>query len=1170
MRLKIIIVLSFFGFFIVQNNASAQQVTWTKNNASLKDVFFEIKKQTNFKVLWPSAALKKVKKIDVNFVKSPLEEVLLKCLKNQGLDFTIVKDVIIIKLKVNFEDKKYFTVIGKVIDVNNKPLARASVTVKGTFSTYYTDEEGGFKCDNLNVKDVLLVSFVGYESKQVFVNEIEQIIRLVKYNSVLQEVMISTGYQDIKKKLMTGAISQMRKEDLVINGNYTIEQMLQGKIAGVDVTSTSGLVGTRQKIRVRGTSTLLGNQDPLWVVDGIIQEDPLPFKASELNRYDTNVANQDGLNTYVGSAISWLNPYDIEDITVLKDAASTAIYGVKAANGVIVINTKHGKLGDARIHYNTNISIQPKLSYDKLNLMNSQERIEVSREIYERGLISFKGLNNIGYQALLGQYLNKIIDGSTFDREVKKLEIINTDWFDLLYEIPTNQMHGISVGGGSENNTYYGSLGYKDQKGHAKGNGQQSYLGSINFSSNLLKRLSIAMRISGDYSNTKGFNGTNPYTYATTTSRAIPGYLEDGELAYYLSSNGYRYHILNELANTGNSNNKTSLTSSINVKYQLPYGFRFESVFGLGFTNTSSELFSSENSNEITALRGYEYGTYNASDIKYKQSPLPIGGKIEAEFSKNINYTFRNSIGYSTTMAKHIVSGLLGIEARSNRYNGQTNLTYGYMPFLGKTIINPPAIITNLIGEITENTLYRDKFKYSYIDRIANYTSYFATVAYSFDDRYVLNTSVRGDASNRFGQDAKLQFKPIWAVGFKWNIMLEDWISRKWWLNDFNLRTTYGYQGNVAENYGPNLIATIPSATEDLNEFTGESILKIGVLPYTNLRMEKTQTLNFGLDMSFFDNRISATIDYYNKKSMDLIVLKEIPFEYGSPTMPVNGGELINKGIELLVNFIPVKNQNIVWSIGMNASKNNNKVTKKLLPNAHWYTATTGLYAVENYPLSSFWVMDYTGPSSKDGSPTFNIPITREGKVDASHYMTYGGHEIADFIGGINSSFRYKNFQFMINAYLSVGGRKLLPALFSSNMLSWAPNEFNNLSASFTDRWKQPGDELLNNNPSLPTHDIPLLNIPGELTPYSSYAFYNRSTVRVVNASFFRINNINFRYTLPDYWNAKIHSKSISVGYSLSNCCTWRSKDYNGVDPEVSSGSQPLPRVHSLNLSMIW
>jgi TonB-linked SusC/RagA family outer membrane protein len=1174
MRLTTLILLT--SILQVTATTYAQKITLSEKNSSIDKVFDKIRSQSGFDFIYTTSAMKNANPVDINIKNKDMKDALQLIFEKQPLSYTIEGNSVIISSKNKPFNKiiaglNNIEVKGKVVDENGKPLIRATIKIKHEPGfIYYTNDYGEFKIPSVDEKAILIISFLGYESKEVKVVKELGNIQLIEISGKLQEVTVSTGYQVIDKSRMTGSISKVKAEDLVINGTTTLEQSLQGKIAGLEVVNNSGVIGSRQTVRVRGTSTLLGSQEPVWVVDGIIQEDPLPFKASELNRFGKDVSNETALKNFIGSTISWLNPYDIEDITVLKDAASTAIYGVKAANGVIVINTKRGQAGrPPSITYSNSFSSQSKYNYDKLQLMNSLERVDVSREIWNNGLISANAMDNVGFQGVLKQYLEQKISYDQFNSGVKKLEVSNTDWLDILFQTPLNQNHNISIsGGGSGGGSYFGSFGYNNQKGLAKGNGQSAYNGNISFTSNINNKFTITSRISGSYSKTEGFKNIDPYEYAITTNRAISAFEEDGTLSYYRNGN-FQYNILNELANSGNENIKTSLNANISAKYQLPLGLRIESVLGLAYTGTNGESYATDQTNEITARRRYEYGAFSPETNEYKASPLPVGGLLSSLDSRNINYTWRNAITYGTTInKKHSITGMMGMEMRSNMYRGSSISSYGYLPEMGKIMVDVPLTVLNGTNYI-ENSVMQGLSTHTITDQKANYISYYLTGGYTYDNRYVLSASVRGDASNRFGQDKRSRFKPVWALGARWNVAREHWFDQNTWFNDFSIRTSFGHQGNVAENYGPDLITKIGG----LNNLTGEALLNISTLPYANLRMEKTRSINLGVDFGILKNRITGSVDYYNKKSKDLIILLNVPFENGVSQMPVNNGNMTNYGYDVALSFTPVRNKDFTWTLGSNFSKNYNKVESKLLPNPTWNNATSGTYVVEGYAVSSFWVFDYKGLNPTNGLPMFNIPTGTDNvntRTDASAYMVYGGKLNADFTTGLNTSFRYKNLTLSTNMYLSVGGKKILAPVYNADMTNNTPNEYNNLPKILVDRWRVPGDETKTNVPALPYFGVPFLTLPGEITSYSPYALYNFSTLRVVDASYLRIGNINVSYTLPAELCKTLHTKNISLGYSLSNPYTFVSKDYKGLDPEVASGNQPLPRIHVLNMAITF
>ena len=311
----------------------------------LENVFKLIEQKGEYTFLYSIEDMDQISSVNVNVKQADLKEVLDICLANTKLTYEINGRLVIIRVKDENPKVKERVIKGVVKDRKGEPLPGVTVLVKGTAVGVATDIDGKFTMNATRDTVNLLFSFIGMKTKEVVWKGQKDLVVVLEDDSREMEEVVVTGYQTIKKSNMAGSVSTVKGEDLVITGTESLEQMLQGKLPGVVITNQNGMVGTRQKVRVRGTSTLLGSQEPVWVVDGIIQEDPLPFKAEELTLFGHDPDNFDIIRNFVGSAISWLNPSDIKDVTVLKDASSTAIYGVKAANGVIVITTKKGETG---------------------------------------------------------------------------------------------------------------------------------------------------------------------------------------------------------------------------------------------------------------------------------------------------------------------------------------------------------------------------------------------------------------------------------------------------------------------------------------------------------------------------------------------------------------------------------------------------------------------------------------------------------------------------------------------------------------------------------------------------------------------------------------------------------------------------------------------------------
>ncbi|MCQ4873614.1 SusC/RagA family TonB-linked outer membrane protein [Butyricimonas paravirosa] len=1138
------------------------------SGGKLENVFKMIEQKGEFTFLYSIEDVDHVSSININVKQAGLKEVLDICLASTKLTYEINGRLIVIRVRDEKPEDKMMIIKGSVKDKKGEPLPGVTIIEKGTSVGVASGINGEFTFTTTKRDSVFLIfSFVGMKTKVILWKGQKELKVVMEEDAQEMDEVVVTGYQTVKKSNMAGSVSTVKAEDLILNGTQSLEQALQGKLPGVVITNQDGLVGTRQKVRVRGTSTLLGSQDPVWVVDGIIQEDPLPFKATELTLFGKDPDNIDMIRNFVGSAIAWLNPSDIQDVTVLKDASATAIYGVKAANGVIVITTKKGSKGRMSLNYSGNFSIGSKITYDKMNLMNSKERVDVSREIFETGLVSSVGLDPVGYQGLLEQYLQEKISYTEFNAGVKKLETVNTDWFDLLYENPFSHSHNLSISGGSETTTYYASFGINKNNGTAKGNDSESYQGSVNVTSLFWDKLQVSAKVSGTVTKTTGFSKIDPYSYASKTSRVIAAFDEDGEYSYYKAQNGYKYNVLNELDNTGNKNTTNSINASINVTWEILKGLKFESTFGYNYSSSFGETWATEFSNYVSAIRGYNFGEYGPNDLKYKQSSLPHGGELSIAEYRNGSYTWRNQFSYVKNFGMHLITAMVGQECKSAKYDGLTETIYGYLPGRGKTVMNPPATIQDALGNIRENTLYSSRQRVSIKDNTSNTLSFYGAFTYTFDERYVLNASIRSDASNRFGQDKSARYQPVWSVGLRWNMGREHFLEGQDLLNEFSIRASFGYQGNANESAGPDLIAYMPSGSTGVSNVTGEYLLKIKSLPNPTLKWEKTKTVDLGIDFVFWKNKISGSFEYYHKKTSDAIINRQVPYEAGVLSMPMNGGSLTNSGWELGVSFAPVRTKNFLWSLGLNTSKNYNEVTSNLETNENWQEATSGSLYKKGYPVSGFWAFEFAGLSPENRTPLYNLDGVDkpEAVTDATQFMKYMGKLDPDFTAGINTTFKYKDLTLSASFNLQVGGKKFLAPIFDSEMSNNTPYEYNNLPKDLVKRWRKAGDEKITNIPSIPAKGKAFV----DLANGSDYAYrmYNFSDIRVADASFLRCNNITLSYNLSNGWITKF-AQNMGFTFSVSNPFIIVSHDYKGKDPEVATGSQPISQNYTFSVNI--
>lgn len=1149
----------------------AENVSFEQKKLTIDQVFNTITVQLKYDIFYSDDAIDVKRTVELSELNLTVEETLRQILGNKYEYKFVGKTIVVLPKATIAQQKKAIRVVGVVTDEQKKALPGVTVVVKGLAIGTATDVNGKYALTLPEIEKLsLLFSFVGMKTQEVKYVGKDTINVVMEEDLTAMEEVVVTGYQTFKKHEMVGAVERVKGDDLFTNGNQSLEQMLQGRIAGMAIVNPSGMVGTRQKVRVRGTSSILGNQEPIWVVDGMIQEDPLPFKTSEFSTLgQVSNENMDMIRDFVGGAISWLNPSDIEDITVLKDAAATVMYGVKAANGVIVITTKKGKAGRMSVSFNARVSVTPRVDYKDLELMNSKERVDVSREIIENGLIDNADLADIGYEGAYKNYIFNKISWDEFNNQVDRLETVNTDWFDILFCDPMSQNYSVGISGGSERFTYRTSLGATLTRGTAKGNDKTGYNGSINISTWLHPtKVRLNARLSGNYAKTDAFYKVDPYSYAYSMNRAIPCFNEDGSLYYYAGKKGtpFKYNVLHEIANTGNSNTSTSFNGSFSLIWDIVRGLKLTSTFGCGVSNVNGETYATEESYYITKdVRGYEFGAYKPSDIEYQMSKLPHGGELNKANDRNLNYTWRNQIDYNLLLGEdHRFNFMFSNEIRSSQYNGYSNTIYGYLPGRGKSVMMPPTMVNDGYGKMSGNNIY-NKYKNIITDRKSNTLGFLFNASYSYKERYVINLSARTDASNKFGENKKSRRLPVWSSGFRWNMAEETWMKSISLFNELSFRVSYGWQGNVAENFGPNLIAQIPGT--GIDNLTGEYLLAIKSLAYPDLRWEKTQSLNLGFDMGFLKNRLMASVNYYYKKTTDLISQQQIPYEFGMLSMPVNEGDMENSGYELTITAVPVRTKDFVWNLSFNTANNKNKIKSKVSTDYSWRTATQGGLLKEGYAYSSFWAFEMDGLDSQ-GFPNYVFPDIKDAALleDCSNWMKYAGKREADFTGGLNTSIRYKTLTLSASFNLSIGNHKFLAKIFEEGG-GGVPNAYYNLPKELVNRWREPGDEATTNIPRLPYKDIKGFYLPNE--EWGVYhTLYSYTMGRVVNASFLRCNNLNLSYTLPVDLVKQMRLKQCSLNLGISNPFIIVSKDFKGKDPEVATGSQPISQTYTLGISI--
>ncbi len=1085
------------------------------------------------------------------------------------------------------------TITGKVLDEDGEPLIGVTVLVKGTNVGVATDLNGNFKVTfPAGAESTLIFSQIGMRTQTVKCTDDKPLKITMQIDPArLDEVIIvDDGYNRLPRKDMVGAYTTVKAEDIIMPAYQTVDQMLQGKIAGLQVINTSSRVGATPQITIRGTSTLLGNKSPLWVVDGVIQEEPLSIDVSSW--LTGNMAE------LIGNEISWLNPNDIENITVLKDASATAIYGSRASNGVIVLTTKRGSKERTSVRYSTHFSVRQRPHYGLYDFMNSKERVQFSKEAYDAGVRYQRApLPQIyTYEGLMAMFNNRQITESEFVAQMQKLETVNTDWFNLLTRNSISQNHNVSVSGGSQRTTYSASVGYSQNDGIEIGNENDQFTSRLNVRSEFNERLSMSLNLNGSIRNSDGYGpGVNPYSYALNTSRAVPAYADDGSLAYYKNYytyrlnpvlggyNTYSYNIFHEMANSYSKNKGVNFNGSATFDFRILDWLSWQGTGSLTQSMNDTEGYAGEKSSHIEQLyRGYPHGSERSGSEKFNAALLPFGGMLTTSNSEGLSLSMSHRLVSSKTFNEnHRINGMLGWEVRSSKQRSNGNTTWGYVPERGEILVSPsrPTEVVPVGGGTNYdiqwgalNNLFNGGWRKSTTE--TNYMSFFGTLAYSLKNRYVFNFNVRSDASNRFGQDQNKQFDPTWSAGYSWKIAEEPFVKENIsWLDQMNFRSTYGVQGYVISSISPELIARYEGILRGYNEY----YLKISSLPNPHLKWEQTKTWNLGLDLSLFG--ISTNLEYYGRRTT-AISRMDVAQEYGMPSLLLNGGILKNHGVEASLNFTPFRRNDFAWTIGLNFARNWNRselsdraAKADEVNHMDYLAGNPGRPLKKGYPLAAFWSFSFADLDPENGYPLFN-QIENDAKeaygsqdVDPTSFLVYSGSFAPVADGGLNTRLRWKGFSFGADFAVALGAQKRFPNPYSAFSQGKMPSPFSNVSKMLNDRWKQKGDEAFTHIPAVYTSVLDLYNIylPNGLY-MSRYDMWAQSDVMIGNASYLRCTQLSFSYNFPHDICGKVGLSNISINANVNNLFVIASKKWGGYDPEL--GNSITPKVYSVGLSL--
>lgn len=951
-------------------------------------------------------------------------------------------------------------ITGRVVSESGEELPGVSVLIKGTQSGTATDDRGNFSIPVPDENAVLIFSFIGYVRQEVTVGTSSRLEVSLKADNLILDEQVIIGYGEVKKSDLTGAVSSIQSKDITRANPVMAARAIQGQVAGATVTKTSNRPGAGYGITIRGENTINFSTEPLVVIDGLM-----------------------------GGNLNTLNPNDIQSMDILKDASSTAIYGSRGANGVVIITTKKGASGKPRISYDSYVGIKAPARLPKL----------MSSEQFYKATYTDRILEGAAGATFTATEMANIENGRT------------TDWVDLITDPALQMSQNISVSGGNDNTTYRFSGGYLNENGNVLHTGFKRYnlnagldskLGRY-FKAGFTSYVTYSDQDLGSMESLRGAYRARPTGSPYFEDLENPSENQDlnvGGLAVWMGINDKQ--VPNPLLDIDPEHSKLQTTTSTIMGNAY---LEFLPVAGLSIRSSLSASYSSE----------------RVGDYRGTWSKSQIGNKPRAQYDSRVmgNYTLDNLINYNVAFGRHQLH-FTGLQSTFYQRNEAYQIAVRDLPFASDWYAINTGTVTGYNSSLVERSLL----------------SFMGRINYSFADRYLLTLTGRSDGASQLSENNKWAFFP--SVAFAWRVIDEPFMSENLRaLSDLKLRISYGQVGNSTVNP----YSTQASLLNTGYDFDGAAAFGFAPANLGNkdLRWEKSKEINFGIDFGFLRNRIAGTLELYDRKTVDLILNQKIPSVTGFSQVIANVGEIGNRGIELTLNTVNVSKENFSWNTTLTFTRNRNKLLS-LYGDGQTEDKGNSLFVGKpiranfDYQFDGIWQLDQKDEAAVYKQVPGSVKVVDQ-NGDGLISSTEGiddrvvlGTQLPNWLMGITNRFKYKDFDLSVFVYYRNGVQ------YRNNTLAGTFGEVNNTrynNLASLDYWRS-------DNPSNTYFGLTMPN------PYRSAIFYQ-------DASFLRISDITAGYTLPSKLINKWKMSAARVYLQAVSPLVFT--NFTGFDPEFNS-----------------
>lgn len=1162
--MKMMTVILLLGFMQVSASVFGQEeiVSIGMRNAEVSKIFAEIEKQVGFSFMYHNDDINKLGKVDINMSEAKLKNVLAECLKNSDLDFEIIKNLIIIKrseAKASAIQQAKKTIKGIVTDADGNSLPGVSVFVKGTNTGVATDIDGKFEFKIADKKGLVLVfSFVGMLTQEVPYKGQSELKVIMKSDSEQLEEVVVTGLQTLSRERAAGSFSQIDNKAIEQRISANIVENLEGAVSGLYVDGEN-------KISIRGVGTLYGDSSPLIVVDGF------PVEAD----------------------LSTINPEDVKNIQVLKDASATSVWGVRAANGVIVITTKMGKQSEkVNINASYYMTIEEKPDLHSLDVLSATDHIDYKLETISKGdfdpLYVFPD-SQLGpiEQALYNQYLG-LISQTDVDNKIAQLRKVDSYAQmekHLLRKAVSNKLT-MSLSGGSDKNSYYASLTYTGNKEYTVGDKSSQINFNIKNDYKLSEKLKLftAANITVGKSTNNGVSLNSMYFYpiykpiVDENGNPIRYYMIEENKGKELEEQGYLPYtesIFDEMNETNNETKTFNARIQAGLNYKIFPGMVFDTKFQYERGFTKNDHLQSPNHPRVRKMVNTFTNIDPNGNLTYV---VPPGHRLFSSKNDQEAWTWRNQISYNGSFSnnKHQISAILGTEVRKYVTYGFRNEKWGYDPqTLDYFIMDEKLYTSNALKSMAWYGYY-----YMSHNPLTSFTevdnrdvSMYCNAAYTFNQKYTANISARVDQSNLFGGNDEYKYKPLWSMGLNWKISDEDFLKDVEWIDNLALRATYGVGGNANKGFYPVLMGTVQNSIYGRNKY-----INLSNPANEDLKWESSYMTNFGIDWSILSRRLWGSIEVYNKDSKDIIGRMSLENTNGWNSASFNFASMNNKGFEISLNGIPYKTKNFKWESNLNIAHNKNKVVEVGVNGATPNNYLNDLPSIEmlDFYLSAGWggsigipiigqpldrVYAYKwGGLDDNGNPMiYNennelIPFTEDTRDPKA--LKYMGTSTPTFYGNLNNTFSYKGLSLTVNLSYKFGH------VFRANR-TVVSAFYNVIHSNIKDRWIQPGEGQgndINKGKNVPGYEYPAFF----LNTRDNY--YSNADINVLKGDLIRLRDISLSYNLPENILGKTPFKSLNIKAQARNLWLWTANKEN-IDPDKTAEfAMPTPKSFVLGI----